>query len=105
VSPHNFFFFLLHENVTFLWLCLFNCLLLLLIIIYLLFQLKLSRVPDFPTALSAISTLLHMVVVEHIDNSASLYGCSIKQHHVCLLVKTQVHVGMNFVLIQGCYLF
>ena len=53
-------------------------------------KVKLTNTPDFGSALVVLSSALHMVVVEQIDNSASLYGCSIAQHHVCLLVKAQV---------------
>lgn len=53
-------------------------------------QVKLTTVSDFAGALTMLSTALHMVVVEKIADSASLYGCSIAQHHVCLLVKAQV---------------
>lgn len=51
---------------------------------------KLTNTADFGSALEVLSAALHMVVVEHIEDSASLYGCSIAQHHVCLLVKAQV---------------
>ena len=31
-----------------------------------------------------------VVVVEQVDQSASLYSCSTQGHHICLLVKHQV---------------
>lgn len=52
-------------------------------------KVKLANVRDFADALTLVSGSLHMVVVEKIEDSASLYGCSIAQHHVCLLVKAQ----------------
>jgi AP-3 complex subunit delta-1 len=48
---------------------------------------SLSNVVDFSAALQTITQGLHLSIVEHIDNSASLYGCSITSQHICLLVK------------------
>ncbi len=58
--------------------------------VYVSLQIKLAKTGGFSVALATISAAFHMVVVEHIEDSASLYGCSIAQHHVCLLVKAQV---------------
>ena len=53
-------------------------------------QVQLSKTADFSSALTAIVTILNMVEVERIEDNASLYGCSISGHHVCLLVKALV---------------
>jgi len=53
---------------------------------------------DFGAALSAIVTALHLTVLENIDESASLYGCSIANQHVCLLVKS---VGGNMLAVNA----
>ena len=55
-------------------------------------QAALANTPDFDAALSGIAIALHLTVLEHIDNSASLYGCSIANQHVCFLVKSGVSV-------------
>ena len=53
-------------------------------------KMQLSNTADFGSALSAIAAGLHLGIVEHIEESASLYGCSISNHHICLLVKSLV---------------
>ena len=53
-------------------------------------KVQLSNTADFGSALSAIAAGLHLGIVEHIEESASLYGCSISNHHICLLVKSLV---------------
>ncbi len=53
-------------------------------------QLTLTNTASFAQALQAISSTLHVGLVEQIEESASLYGCSISNHHVCLLVKGMV---------------
>ncbi len=54
-------------------------------------QVKYSQTADFSSALAAIVATLHLVVVEKIDQSASLYGSSITSHHICILIKAQVN--------------
>ncbi|XP_058941253.2 AP-3 complex subunit delta-1 isoform X1 [Pocillopora verrucosa] len=41
----------------------------------------------FSSIITKICVLLHFAVVEQVDNSASLYACSIQGHHLCALVK------------------
>ena len=53
-------------------------------------KVQLSNTADFASALSAIAAGLHLGIVEHIEESASLYGSSISNHHICLLVKSLV---------------
>ena len=53
-------------------------------------QVQLSKTADFSSALTATVTIFNMVEVERIEDNASLYGCSISGHHVCLLVKALV---------------
>ncbi|KAL5479765.1 hypothetical protein EMCRGX_G023338 [Ephydatia muelleri] len=48
----------------------------------------LSKTADYDSALAAIASGLHLVVLEKIENSASLHGTSVANHHVCLLVKS-----------------
>ena len=45
---------------------------------------------DFDGLLRNICRECHLTLVEHIDNTASLYGQSLKGHHVCLLIKQNV---------------
>ncbi|XP_078041110.1 adaptor-related protein complex 3, delta 1 subunit-like garnet [Augochlora pura] len=42
---------------------------------------------SFSTILSSIRTRCNLTLVEQIDSTASLYGHSLKGHHVCLLLK------------------
>ena len=49
-----------------------------------------SKTADYDSALAAIASGLHLVVLEKIENSASLHGTSVANHHVCLLVKSAV---------------
>ncbi|KAL6264489.1 hypothetical protein P5V15_004597 [Pogonomyrmex californicus] len=42
---------------------------------------------DFETVLSIICRKCNLTLVEQIDDTASLYGHSLKGHHVCLLLK------------------
>lgn len=51
---------------------------------------------DFGGALNNICNGCHLTLVEQIDSSASLYGQSLKGHHVCLLVKQNVSL-LNFI--------
>jgi AP-3 complex subunit delta-1 len=46
-----------------------------------------TKVAGFSEVLAVITSSLHLSVVENIENTASLYGCSISNHHICLLVK------------------
>ena len=59
-------------------------------------KVQLSNTVDFGSALSAIAAGLHLGIVEHIEESASLYGCSISNHHICLLVKSLVSSSAVF---------
>ena len=62
-------------------------------------QVQLAKMADFPSALVAIAGSLQLVVVEQIEESASLYGSSIGSHHVCLLVKAGVSpISLSFFL-------
>lgn len=45
---------------------------------------------DFDTVLNIISRKCNLTLVEQIDDTASLYGHSLKGHHVCLLLKYNV---------------
>ena len=57
-----------------------------------LLQVTLTNTPDLSSALNLIVLRLHLVMVEQIEDSASLYGCSISGHHICFLIKAQVRV-------------
>uniref|UniRef100_A0A1X7VV93 AP-3 complex subunit delta Mu C-terminal domain-containing protein n=1 Tax=Amphimedon queenslandica TaxID=400682 RepID=A0A1X7VV93_AMPQE len=48
-----------------------------------------TKTSTFFGSLSAIMTTLHLSIVEQSSDSASLYGCSIAGHHICILVKSQ----------------
>ncbi|XP_070562551.1 AP-3 complex subunit delta-1-like isoform X2 [Ptychodera flava] len=37
----------------------------------------------------------HLALVERVENTASFYGCSIQQHHVCLLIKQMPNNGLS----------
>lgn len=65
-------------------------------------KVQLSNTADFASALSAIAAGLHLGIVEHIEESASLYGCSISNHHICLLVKSLVSGYIAHVVNQPC---
>jgi hypothetical protein len=56
-------------------------------------KVQLSNTGDFGSALSSIAAGLHLGIVEHIEESASLYGSSISNHHICLLVKSLVSLA------------
>lgn len=45
---------------------------------------------DFDAILSLICRKCNLTLVEQIDDTASLYGHSLKGHHVCLLLKYNV---------------
>lgn len=45
---------------------------------------------DFDAVLNAICRKCNLTLVEQIDDTASLYGHSLKGHHVCLLLKYNV---------------
>ena len=53
-----------------------------------------TKVPGFSEVLTAITSSLHLSIVENIENTASLYGCSISNHHICLLVKEAVCLNL-----------
>ncbi|XP_012280988.1 AP-3 complex subunit delta-1 [Orussus abietinus] len=48
---------------------------------------------DFSKVLSTICLKCHLTLVEQIDDTASLYGHSLKGHHVCLLLKLNKVTG------------
>ena len=52
-----------------------------------------TKLAGFQEVLTAITGSLHLSVVEHVENTASLYGSSISNQHVCLLVKEAVHTS------------
>ena len=62
-------------------------------------KVQLSNTADFGSALSAIAAGLHMGIVEHIEESASLCGCSISNHHICLLVKSLVSSNEGYLCV------
>lgn len=45
---------------------------------------------NFDKVLKNICSECHLALVEHIDDTASLYGQSLKGHHICLLMKQNV---------------
>lgn len=45
---------------------------------------------DFGTVLNIICRNCNLTLVEQIEDTASLYGHSLKGHHVCLLLKSNV---------------
>ncbi|XP_062504625.1 AP-3 complex subunit delta-1-like isoform X2 [Corticium candelabrum] len=47
-----------------------------------------TKTSKFGQTLCHICSLLHLSVVERVEESASLYGSSIQKHHICLLVKS-----------------
>lgn len=47
---------------------------------------------DFDKALKCICNKAHLVLVEQVGDTASLYGHSLKDHHVCLLLKLNVSI-------------
>lgn len=47
---------------------------------------------DFDAVLGAICRKCNLTLVEQINDTASLYGHSLKGHHVCLLLKYNVSV-------------
>lgn len=51
---------------------------------------EINNCNDFNSALKIICNEFHLSLVEKIDDSASLYGQSIKGHHICLLIKYNV---------------
>ncbi|XP_058809166.1 AP-3 complex subunit delta-1 [Phymastichus coffea] len=54
---------------------------------------------NFNKILKNICSECHLTLVEHIDNTASLYGQSLKGHHICLLVKQ--NSTTNILVIEG----
>ncbi|XP_014217079.1 AP-3 complex subunit delta-1 [Copidosoma floridanum] len=54
---------------------------------------------DFNSVLNDICNQCHLTLVEHIDDSASLYGQSLKGHHICLLIKQ--NSTTNTLVIEG----
>ncbi|KAJ8680456.1 hypothetical protein QAD02_016243 [Eretmocerus hayati] len=51
---------------------------------------EISECRNFEDAVNTICKQCNLTLVERIDNSASLYGQSLKGHHICLLLKQNV---------------
>jgi AP-3 complex subunit delta-1 len=51
---------------------------------------EITACKDFSSVLKNICSSCHLMLVEYIDESASLFGQSLKGHHVCLLIKQNV---------------
>ncbi|KAH0535660.1 AP-3 complex subunit delta-1 isoform X2 [Cotesia glomerata] len=62
-------------------------------------KVKLTR--DFTRSLEIICQRCHFTLVEQVDDSASLYGQSLKGHHVCLLVKKKSSDNSSCLIIEG----
>ena len=58
-------------------------------------QTQLVRSTDFNNAVALISNGLHVSVIERVGTGASLYGVTMAQHHVCLLVKDSLQSGIS----------
>ena len=58
-------------------------------------QIELVRSTDFNNAVVLISNGLHVSVIERVGTGASLYGVTMAQHHVCLLVKDSLQSGIS----------
>ena len=58
-------------------------------------QIQLVRSTDFNNAVILISNGLHLSVIERVGTGASLYGVTMGQHHVCLLVKDSLQSGIS----------
>ncbi|XP_014232130.1 AP-3 complex subunit delta-1 [Trichogramma pretiosum] len=54
---------------------------------------------DFEHTLQRICSACNLTLVEHIQDSASVYGQSLKGHHICLLIKR--NPATNTLLIEG----
>lgn len=52
---------------------------------------------DLNNVLQNICSTCHLTLVEQIDGTASLYGQSLKGHHVCLLIKQNVSLHLNLI--------
>ncbi|CAG5081344.1 Similar to Ap3d1: AP-3 complex subunit delta-1 (Mus musculus) [Cotesia congregata] len=62
-------------------------------------KVKLTR--NFSQALEIICRRCHFTLVEQVDDNASLYGQSLKGHHVCLLVKKKSSDNSSCLIIEG----
>eukprot|EP00118_Oscarella_pearsei_P003393 m.14139 g.14139 ORF g.14139 m.14139 type:complete len:1230 (+) comp25546_c0_seq1:46-3735(+) len=51
-------------------------------------KINLTKCAGFERALRRVCPLFRLSVIEHVENSASLYGRTIQKHHVCVLVKS-----------------
>ncbi|XP_034947405.1 AP-3 complex subunit delta-1 [Chelonus insularis] len=56
---------------------------------------------DFNRILKIICQQCNFTLVEHVDDAASLYGQSLKGHHVCLLVKKKSSNNSPTLTIEG----
>ncbi|KAK0180846.1 hypothetical protein PV327_003184 [Microctonus hyperodae] len=52
-------------------------------------------------AIDIICQQCHLTLVEHVDDAASLYGQSLKGHHVCLLIKKKSSENSSYLTIEG----
>ena len=64
-------------------------------------QVSPTKTSSFGHCLSHICALLHLFVVERVEDSASLYGSSIQKHHVCVLVKSAVSTNRTVCFVLG----
>ncbi|KAG8038163.1 hypothetical protein G9C98_006488 [Cotesia typhae] len=62
-------------------------------------KVKLTR--DFSRSLEIICQRCHFTLVEQVGDNASLYGQSLKGHHVCLLVKKKSSENSSCLIIEG----
>lgn len=51
---------------------------------------ELPKHKDFTKMIKKVCSSCHLILVEHIGDTASLYGQSLKGHHICLLLKQNV---------------
>ena len=58
-------------------------------------QFPFIRAVDFNNAVTLISNGLHVSIIERVGTGASLYGVTMAQHHVCLLVKDSLQSGIS----------
>ena len=58
-------------------------------------QFPFIRAVDFNNAVTLISDGLHVSIIERVGTGASLYGVTMAQHHVCLLVKDSLQSGIS----------
>ena len=57
---------------------------------------EITACKDFEGMLKNICSTCNLMLVEQINDSASLYGQSMKGHHICLLMKQSVSIIIHF---------